>query len=339
MSGPFLEVFAGKAVSPPPLWMMRQAGRYLPEYREMRAKAGSFWKLCNTPEFAAEVTLQPIRRFGFDAAIIFSDILVVVAALGHPVEFDEGPKLEPLQSPDGLDRSTENWSQRLAPVYEAIRLTRAQLDAGTALLGFAGGPWTLATYLAGGGKDNQLAAKFWSYRNPNIFQVLIDLLSDCIAYHLIGQLNAGADAVQIFDSWALGLPAAVFERWVIAPTVKVVEKVRAAVPHARIIGFPRGASQASYEGYVSATGVDAVSLDQAVPLDWAVEGLGKKTILQGNLDPLALVVGGRALREASDRIIAATRGQRFIFNLGHGVLPGTPVEHVSKLLQLVRSAG
>lgn len=340
MSGRFLEVFAGKAVSPPPFWMMRQAGRYLPEYRETRAKAGSFWSLCHTPELAAEVTLQPIRRFDFDAAIIFSDILVIAAALGHAVVFDEGPKLEPLQSADGLDRSVENWSKKLAPVYEAIGLVRSQLDAQKALLGFAGAPWTLATYLAGGGKDNnQLAAKFWSYRNPNTFQVLIDLLSECIAHHLIGQLKAGADAVQIFDSWASGLPPAVFERWVVKPTAKIVEKVRAAVPQARIIGFPRGASLTGYERFVESTGVDAISLDQAVPLDWAVERLGKKVVLQGNLDPLALVVGKRALREAVDGIIMATRGQRFIFNLGHGVLPGTPVDHVSLLAEMVRGVG
>jgi uroporphyrinogen decarboxylase len=340
LSGPFLEVFGGKAVSPPPLWMMRQAGRYLPEYRETRAKAGSFWNLCNTPELAAEVTLQPMRRFGFDAAIIFSDILVIATALGHAVVFDEGPKLEPLQSAEKLDRSEENWTQKLTPVYEAIGLVRSRLEADKALLGFAGAPWTIATYLAGGGKDvNQLAAKFWSYRNPNTFQALIDLLTDCVAHHLIGQLKAGADAVQIFDSWAAGLPPVVFERWVIKPTAKVVEKVRSAVPGARIIGFPRAASLVGLERYVEATGVDVISLDQSVPLGWAVEQLGKKVVLQGNLDPLALVVGKRALREGVDGIIMATRGQRFIFNLGHGVLPGTPVENVSLLAEMVRGVG
>ena len=336
MSGLFLDVLGGKAVDLPPLWMMRQAGRYLPEYRQVRAKAGSFWTLCGTPALAAEVTLQPIRRFGFDAAIIFSDILTVAVALGHAVVFDEGPKLEPLQSADKLDRSVENWSQKLSPVYEALRLVRTVLTPNTALLGFAGAPWTLATYLAGGGNDDQMAAKLWAYRDPNGFQVLIDLLSDCIAHHLIGQLEAGADAVQLFDSWASGLTPSQFTHWVVAPTTKVVAKVRAAVPQAGIIGFPRGATLAGLEHYAETTGVDAISLDASVPMDWAVDRLGKKVVLQGNLDPLALVTGGPALRQGVDEILKATRGHPFIFNLGHGVLPGTPVEHVSELVRLVR---
>ena len=338
MSGLFLDVLGGKIAGPPPLWMMRQAGRYLPEYRETRAKTGSFWTLCETPALAAEVTLQPIRRFGFDAAIIFSDILTVVVALGHAVVFDEGPKLEPLRSADKLDRSIENWSQKLSPVYEALRLVRAELDPSTALLGFAGAPWTLATYLAGGGNDNQMAAKFWSYRDPNGFQVVIDLLSDCIAHHLVGQLKAGANAVQLFDSWASGLTPVQFARWVVAPTEKVVAKVRAAVPQARIIGFPRGATLVGLEHYADATGVDAISLDASVPMDWAVDRLGKKVVLQGNLDPLALVIGGPALQQGVDEILKATRDRRFIFNLGHGVLPSTPVEHVAQLMQLVRGS-
>ena len=336
MSGLFLDVLGGKVADSPPLWMMRQAGRYLPEYRRIRAKAGSFWTLCETPALAAEVTLQPIRRFGFDAAIIFSDILTVAVALGHTVVFDEGPKLEPLQSPDKLDRSVENWSRKLSPAYDTIRLVRAGLDANTALLGFAGAPWTLATYLAGGGNDNQMAAKLWSYRDPSGFQGLIDVLSDCIAHHLVGQLKAGADAVQLFDSWASGLTPTQFAHWVVMPTAKVVAKVRAAVPRARIIGFPRGATSANFEHYAEATGVDAISLDTAVPMDWAVNRLGKKVVLQGNLDPLALVVGGSVLQDGVNKILKATRDKRFIFNLGHGVLPGTPVEHVGELVRLVR---
>lgn len=338
MSGPFLEVLGGKKIEPSPLWLMRQAGRYLPEYRETRIKAGSFWNLCLTPELAAEVTLQPIHRFGFDAAIIFSDILVVPVALGHAVVFEEGPKLQPLQSTDGLERSEKQWSVRLAPLYEAIRLARAKLDGDTALLGFAGAPWTLATYLAGGGNDNQIAAKLWAYRDPKGFGLLIDILCDCVAYHLIRQLKAGADAVQLFDSWALGLAPSQFERWVVIPTAKVVTKVRAALPGAHIIGFPRGASLAGLQRYRT-TGIDAISLDTAVPIDWAVRELGTNTVLQGNLDPLALVAGGTALREGVETILKATRGQRFVFNLGHGILPDTPVEHVSELVRLVRGDG
>jgi uroporphyrinogen decarboxylase len=317
------------------LWMMRQAGRYLPEYRETRAKAGSFWNLCNSPALAAEVTLQPIRRFGFDAAIIFSDILVVATALGRNVVFDEGPKLEPLRSPAGLDRSVENWSAKLAPVYEAIRTTRAGLEASTALLGFAGAPWTLATYLAGGGNDDQLAARFWAYRDPKGFQILVDVLIDCVAHHLIGQLKAGADAVQLFDSWAGGLTPRQFNRWVVKPTASVVAKVRAAVPGARIIGFPRAASQTGLEQFVT-TGVTAISLDSSTAIEWAVDRLGTSVVLQGNLDPLALVVGGGALQRGVEDILKATRERPFIFNLGHGVLPGTPVEHVAELVRLVR---
>ena len=333
MSAPFLKALAGESLSPPPLWLMRQAGRYLPEYRETRALAGSFWTLCNTPRLAAEVTLQPIRRFGFDAAIIFSDILTVPMALGHEVRFDEGPKLAALTGVEKLELSQERWRQWLTPVYDAIQLARAQLDPDKALLGFAGAPWTLATYLAGGGNDEQMAAKLWAYRDPAWFQTLIDILCDCVAFHLVGQLKAGADAVQLFDSWASGLSPAQFERWVVAPTTSVVAKVRKVVADARIIGFPRGASLAGLMRYRS-TGIDAISLDTAVPADWAVGELG--TVLQGNLDPMALVAGGRALGEAVDAILNAVNGKPFIFNLGHGILPNTPVEHVTELVRLVR---
>lgn len=332
---PLLEVLGGKAVTPPPLWMMRQAGRYLPEYRETRAKAGSFWNLCNSPVLAAEVTLQPIRRFGFDAAIIFSDILVVATALGRNVVFDEGPKLEPLRSPVGLDDSVENWTAKFEPTYEAIQIVRGTLEPERALIGFAGAPWTLATYLAGGGNDDQLAARFWAYRDPKGFQLLIDVLSSCVAHHLIGQLKAGADVVQLFDSWAGGLTPRQFSRWVVKPTTGVVAKVRAAVPDARIIGFPRGASQSGLEQYAS-TGVSAISLDTSTSLEWAVDRLG--TVLQGNLDPLALMAGGGALKRGVEDILQAGRGKPLIFNLGHGVLPGTPVEHVAELVHLVRGA-
>lgn len=337
MSGLFLDVLSGKQASPPPIWMMRQAGRYLPEYRETRAKAGSFLQLCGSPELAAEVTLQPIRRFDFDAAIIFSDILTVPMALGHAVTFDEGPKLPALSTVEGLERDPGRWRPVLMPVYEALSLARAGLQADKALLGFAGAPWTLAVYLAGGGNDEQKAARLWAYRDPDDFQKLIDLLVDCVAQHLIWQLEAGANAVQVFDSWAAAMPLGLFERWVVQPTTAVVRKIRAAVPQAKIIGFPRGATMAGIERYVQATGVNAVSLDASVPLEWAVNALG--TTLQGNLDPLALVAGGPALRSGVETIMAAARTKPFIVNLGHGILPMTPIEHVHELVKLVRSSG
>lgn len=335
MSGLFLDVLGGKAVTPHPVWVMRQAGRYLPEYRQVRAKAGSFWALCNTPDYAAEVTLQPVRRFGFDAAIIFSDILVVPEAMGMDVKFDEGPKLQPLRSIHGLERNPEKWSRSLVPAYEAIAQVRAALESGKALLGFAGAPWTLATYMAGGGGDDQKSVRLWAYNDPEGFQELIDLLCQCVAQHLIAQLKAGADTVQLFESWALGLPPVLFDKWVVSPAAKIVAAVREAVPGAKIIGFPRGASMRGLELYAKETSVDAISLDASVPLDWALDSLGK--ILQGNLDPMALIAGGRGLREGVETILAAAHGKPFIFNLGHGILPATPVEHVEEMVRLVRS--
>lgn len=333
-----LAVLNGEIAKTPPLWIMRQAGRYLPEYRALRAQAGSFWNLCMTPQWAAEATLQPIRRFGFDAAIIFSDILVVATALGRDVHFadGEGPRMEPVVSANDLVDEPDRLA--LEPVYEAIGRVRVELDSGTTLLGFAGAPWTLATYLAAGsGGDEQRAAKLWAYRDPAGFGLLVDKLARCIATHLIGQLQAGADAVQIFDSWAQGLPEAFYANWVIGPTRQIVEQVRAAVPNARIIGFPRGSSMAGYERYARETGVDAVSLDTAVPMGWAAKTLSPLLACQGNLDPLALLAGGRALQDGVRTILEAMRGKRFIFNLGHGILPETPLEHVEELIRLVRA--
>ena len=335
------EVLEGKTFVLPPLWMMRQAGRYLPEYREVRAKVGSFWKLCMTPKIAAEVTLQPIRRFGFDAAIIFSDILVVPAALGLSVEFETGagPKISRISSVAELTENASQHSQALEPVYEALQLARIGLNDGTALLGFAGAPWTLATYVAaGGGGDDQRAAKLWSYRDPPGFQQLIDRLGDCVAEHLIGQLRAGADAVQIFDSWASGLTEHSFTQWIVAPTKKIVATVRAAVPQARIIGFPRAATLKGYELYARETGVDAISLDTAVPMTWAAKTLGPSVVCQGNLDPIVLVAGGCALDNSVEDIRTAMRNVPFIFNLGHGIVPETPIAHVEQLVRRVRSA-
>jgi uroporphyrinogen decarboxylase len=335
-----LDTLAGKVLVPPPLWMMRQAGRYLPEYRQARASAGSFWKLCLTPELAAEVTLQPVHRFGFDAAIIFSDILVVPLALGVAIDFEQGigPKLSPITSVTGLRQDTGQWRESFEPVYQALRIARAGLDSSTTLLGFAGGCWTLTSYLAaGGGGDEQRAAKLWAYRDPDGFQECVDILTNCVSQHLVGQLRAGADAVQLFDSWASGLPQDAFARWVVEPTKKIVAKVRSEMPEARIIGFPRAATLKGYELYVRETGVDAISLDTAAPMDWAAEALGGRVTLQGNLDPVALVAGGSALAEAVDHILKATRQVPFIFNLGHGILPETPIEHVEELVRLVRS--
>jgi len=332
-----VRVLEGACEKTPPVWLMRQAGRYLPEYRQLRAKAGSFWDLALTPAYAAEVTLQPIRRFGFDAAILFSDILTVPEALGQKVTFTqgEGPSLVPVRSAEGFNRDHAHWASYFEPVYEALRLTRAGLPPETTLLGFAGAPWTLATYLAAGaGGDEQRAAKLWAYSDPQGFGYLLDILGECVAFHLIRQLDAGADAVQIFDSWASGLPAALYERVVIEPTKKIVAAVRAAKPGARIIGFPRAATQVGYENYVRAIGVDAISLDTAAPMDWAARKLG--CALQGNLDPMALIAGGAALDRAVDDILSATAGRPHIFNLGHGILPETPIAHVEQLLKRIR---
>jgi uroporphyrinogen decarboxylase len=332
-----VRVLEGSAEKTPPVWLMRQAGRYLPEYRELRAKAGSFWAMALTPAYAAEVTLQPIRRFGFDAAILFSDILTVPEALGQKVTFTEGegPSLTPVTSVKDFVEDREAWARYFEPVYEALRLTRAGLPDEISLLGFAGAPWTLATYLAAGaGGDEQKAAKLWAYRDPEGFGYLLDILAECVAFHLIRQLDAGADAVQIFDSWAGGVPAALFERAVIAPTKNIVQAVRAAKPGARIIGFPRAATLAGYEAYAKATDVDALSLDTSAPMGWAAKNL--TCGVQGNLDPIALIAGGAALDRAVDDILTAMDGRAHIFNLGHGILPETPIAHVEQLLKRIR---
>jgi uroporphyrinogen decarboxylase len=333
-----VRVLEGGTEKVPPVWMMRQAGRYLPEYKKLRAEAGSFWAMALTPKYAAEVTLQPIRRFGFDAAILFSDILTVPEALGQKVTFTEGegPSLAPVSSAKGFNENREAWASYFEPVYEALRLTRLGLPPETTLLGFAGAPWTLATYLAAGkGGDEQKAAKLWAYRDPEGFGYLLDILGECVAFHLIRQLDAGADAVQIFDSWASGLPVALYERVVVNPTRKIVAAVRAARPGARIIGFPRAATLAGYEIYVQATGVDGVSLDTAAPMRWAAENLG--CALQGNLDPIALIAGGASLDQAVDDILEAAAGKPHIFNLGHGILPETPIAHVEQMLKRIRA--
>jgi len=332
-----VRVLEGAAEKVPPVWLMRQAGRYLPEYRALRAEAGSFWAMALTPKYAAEVTLQPIRRFGFDAAILFSDILTVPEALGQKVVFTEGegPSLTPVSSAKGFDENQDHWARYFEPVYEALRLIRNDLPAETALLGFAGAPWTLATYLAAGkGGDEQKAAKLWAYRDPQGFGYLLDILAECVCFHLIRQIDAGADAVQIFDSWASGLNDSLYRQVVVEPTKKIVKAVRTARPGAKIIGFPRAATLAGYEIYVQATGVDAVSLDTSAPMRWAAENLA--CALQGNLDPIALIAGGAALDRCVDEIGEAMQGRAHIFNLGHGILPETPIAHVEQLLKRIR---
>ncbi len=339
--GKLFAVLNGTCLAPPPVWLMRQAGRYLPEYREARARAGSFLKLCMTPQDAAEVTLQPVRRFDVDAAILFSDILLVPFALGKEITFDEGtgPRLERTVAASELRMDCEEWERKLAPVYEALQIVDARLGPGKDLLGFAGGPWTLATYMVEGqGSSDQREAKLWGYRDPAGFAQLLILIATCVAHHLVRQIEMGATVVQIFDSWAGGLSETAFGDWVIGPTKLVVECVRKARAGAKIIGFPRGASLEGYERYVAETGIDGVCLDTAVPVGPAVERLGGRTALQGNLDPILLLAGGPVMRREIDRLLDATRSTPFIANLGHGVLPQTPVAHVAEFIARVRSS-
>lgn len=338
--GALWRVCGKERLAPPPVWLMRQAGRYLPEYREARARAGSFWKLCMTPAAAAEVTLQPVDRFGLDAAIVFSDILVVPYALGKKVTFEEGagPRLESTQSASELERDATRWSERLAPVYETLERVASRLDGGRDLIGFAGGPWTLAVYMAEGcASKDQRAARLWSYRDPEGFRRLVDVIVECVAAHLCAEIAAGANVVQIFDSWAGGLPERAFRDWVVEPTKGVVALVRRKYPAAPIIGFPRGATLAGYEQYANETGVDAVSLDTAVPPGWAAETLGNRVAIQGNLDPFLLLAGGDAMRKETGRLLRDAAKAPFIANLGHGVLPETPPGNVADFVAAVRA--
>jgi uroporphyrinogen decarboxylase len=341
MTKPLLRVLSGESLPRPPVWMMRQAGRYLPEYRETRAQAGGFLDLCYTPRLAAEVTLQPIRRFGFDAAILFSDILVVPDALGQPVRFEEGegPRLDPLDSPKDFSRLRTSLDlDRLAPIFEAIRLIKTDLPADVTFLGFCGAPWTLATYMiAGRGTDDQAPARLFAYRNPEAFEELIDLLVESSVTYLCAQLDAGVDAVQIFDSWAGILPAHEFRRWTIDPIARITAGVRAVHPDAKIIGFPRGAGSL-YVDFATYAGVDAVSLDTTVDPNWARQAIQSIKPVQGNLDPLVLIAGGPALDEGVDAILSSLAHGPLIFNLGHGITPQTPIAHVEQMLARVRGA-
>lgn len=337
-----LAALSGETTSPPPLWLMRQAGRYLAEYREVRSRFEAFLDLCYNPRWAAEVTLQPIRRFDFDAAILFADILVVPDALGQKVWFSpgEGPRLEPVETGEAVAALDVARAERhLEPIYETIERVRAELREETALIGFCGAPWTVATYMVGGaGSPDQRAARLWAYRDPEGFSRLIDVLVEVSVRYLVRQIEAGVDVVQIFDSWAANLGDGEFERWVIEPNRRVVAGLREVIGGARVIGFPRGAGLRSLD-YVKATGVDCLGLDAMIPLAFAQREVQPMAALQGNLDPLALLAGGPAL-DRGVRHIVETLGQGpFIFNLGHGILAETPVRHVEQLVKAVRYGG
>jgi uroporphyrinogen decarboxylase len=338
--GKFLQTLAGTRYPTPPVWLMRQAGRYLPEYRAVRATTRSFLEFCYTPDKSVEVTLQPIRRFGLDAAIIFSDILVVPDALGQKVWFEEGegPKLEALADPAEFGQlSRARLADKLAPVYEAITSVRRALPAETALLGFAGAPFTLACYMIEGSGSRDFAkVKLWAYRHPDSFGLLIDLLVEAIVDHLAYQIDAGADAVQLFDSWAGILPEEQLFRWSLEPMVRIAKGLRERHPEVPIIAFPRAVGPAALM-YRRPDVFTALSIDTGIGAHWAAENLQPQICLQGNLDPIMLVAGGTALEHEARRILDKLGGGPFVFNLGHGVIPQTPPEHVAQLVDIVRN--
>ncbi|ODU22285.1 MAG: uroporphyrinogen decarboxylase [Sphingomonas sp. SCN 67-18] len=334
---PLLGVLRGARRDVPPIWLMRQAGRYLPEYRALRAEKGGFLELVHDSAAAAEVTLQPIRRFGFDGAILFSDILVIPHAMGQDLTFGvgEGPRLAPAL----VDRALAELApvpQRLSPVYETVRLVRRGLPGETTFLGFAGSPWTVATYMvAGQGSREQAESRRYAYRDPKAFQAIVDAIASLTVDYLCGQIEAGVDAVQLFDSWAGSLSPAQFERWVIAPTARIVAAVRARHPGTPIIGFPKGAG-GKLPAYARETGVDAVGIDETVDPVWANGEIPAGMPVQGNLDPLALIAGGAPLQKSVATILAAFADRPHIFNLGHGILPDTPIDHVAAVIAQVR---
>lgn len=340
-----LSVLRGERHALAPRWMMRQAGRYLPEYRALRADKGGFLELVYDSMAAAEITLQPLRRFGtgkdgLHAAILFSDILIVPFAMGQKLWFEvgEGPRLAPTLLESSLDALTSDFS-RYEAIYETVRLVKAQLAPETTFLGFAGSPWTIATYMvAGQGSKDQAAARRMAYAEPERFNAIIDAIVDATVPYLIGQIDAGVDAVQLFDSWAGSLSPQQFARWVIAPNHAIVEQVRAARPGVPIIGFPKGAG-AKLVDYARETGVDALGLDETIDPDWANAALPEGLPVQGNLDPLVLIAGGKALDDAIDAILAAFPTRPHIFNLGHGITPETPIAHVEQMLKRLGQAG
>jgi uroporphyrinogen decarboxylase len=336
-ASPALQVLAGAALTPPPVWLMRQAGRYLPEYRELRAQKGGFLELCLDSDAACEITLQPIRRFGFDVAILFSDILIVPHAMGQALGFTEGegPRLAPRLAEAALESLMPD-RHLYAPIWETVRKVRAALAPEKALFGFAGSPYTVATYMvAGEGSKDQAEARLMAYRDPGKFQALIDAIARDTLDYLVGQAQAGADALMLFDSWSGSLAPAEFERWVVAPTAALVTALRRRVPHMPVIGFPRGAGEKA-PAYARETGVSALAIDEATDLAYVVANTPPTLPLQGNLDPLALKAGGKALDDGLSRLLETMAGRPHILNLGHGIDRFTPIAHVEQLMQRLR---
>ncbi|MEM8696293.1 MAG: uroporphyrinogen decarboxylase [Pseudomonadota bacterium] len=334
---PLLSVLRGERRDPPPVWLMRQAGRYLPEYRALRAEKGGFLDLVHDSEAAADVTLQPIRRFGFDGAILFSDILVIPHALGQGLRFvaGEGPRLSPPLIDSALE-ALQAVPERLEPVYRTVELVAEALPSETTFLGFAGSPWTVATYMvAGQGSRDQAETRRMAYGNPEAFGAIIDAITTSTVDYLAKQIDAGVDAVQLFDSWSGSLSPAQFEQWVIAPNAKIVAELRDRYPDTPIIGFPKGAGE-KLPAYARETMVDALGIDETIDPEWAADALPDALPVQGNLDPLALIAGGDRLDAAVDRIKRAFAARPHVFNLGHGILPDTPIAHVEHLLAQLR---
>jgi uroporphyrinogen decarboxylase len=338
MPGLLLDTLRGQNVRPRPAWLMRQAGRYLPEYRALRAEKGGFLALVYDSAAAAEITLQPIRRYGMDGAILFSDILIVPYAMGQDLEFlvGEGPHLTPRL----VDASLESLSavpERLSPIYETVKLVKAALPADKTMLGFAGSPWTVATYMvAGEGSRDQHETRAMAYRDPAAFQAIIDAITGVTIDYLAGQILAGAEAVQLFDSWSGSLAPSEFERWVIAPNAKIVAAIAKRFPQVPVIGFPKGAGE-KLPAYARETGVQALGLDETIDPLWAAKVLPEGLPVQGNLDPLLLIAGGTELERQTLNILEAFASRPHVFNLGHGIGQTTPLEHVGQLLTLVRN--
>ena len=335
---PLLRALGGESLTPPPWWLMRQAGRYLPEYRATRARARDFVEMCLTPPVAAELTLQPVRRYRMDGAILFSDILMLPYALGQRLTYreGEGPVLEPVENHAGIRRlKPGQMISHLGPVFDAVSRVAQALDDRTTLIGFAGSPWTVATYMVEGRTSREFRqVKSWAYRDANGFGTLIDLLVEGTIDFLAAQMAAGAEVVQLFDSWAGILPEPAFGRWVIEPTRRIVTALKHRFPAHPIIGFPRGAGLL-YERYITETGVDGIGLDAMVPASYARAQLQQLATVQGNLDPVLLIAGGAALETAVKELCRTLGSGPFVFNLGHGVLPETPPENVEALASLL----
>jgi uroporphyrinogen decarboxylase len=338
MTKPLLRVLQGETLSTPPVWFMRQAGRYLPEYRGLRATAGDFMKLCFNPAHAAEVTLQPIRRFGFDAAILFSDILVVPYALGQDLWFEqgEGPRLAPALV-DHAHTALQAQPERLAPIYETVRRVREAIsDTETTLIGFCGSPWTVATYMiAGQGSKDHAAARLMAYRTPVLFQQLIEMITASSISYLRGQADAGAEALMLFDSWAGILPPDQFEKWVVAPNAAIARALKESHPQIPLIGFPRGGASRAAQ-FLGSVAVEAIAVEETADLEMLIRDVPETTAIQGNLDPMLLQAGGDQLGTEIRRIKAVLKGRPHIFNLGHGISQFTPIAHVEQALRIIR---